>query len=159
MFENTELNELQRRLHDAHESSAGLRDRIAELERERDEARELLAKALIRGDLALEETKKAKEAYNHLGEQNAKLRDIAEKTLDFLSSCGASETEEWVQLHDSLDQLKKEDAERPHCSADPFRKWKWMMDYCKCKGMSPTLGWGSAEEAFLKTIGKWEGAK
>jgi hypothetical protein len=31
------------------------------LERERDEARELLAKALVRGDLALAETKKAKE--------------------------------------------------------------------------------------------------
>jgi len=40
--------------------------------------------------------------------QNAKLRDIAEKALDFLSSCGASETEEWVQLHDSLDQLKED---------------------------------------------------
>ena len=39
-------------------------------------------------------------------EQNVKVRDIAEKALDFLSSCGASETEEWVQLHDSLDQLK-----------------------------------------------------
>jgi hypothetical protein len=37
-----------------------------------------------------------------------------------------------------------------------INKWKWMMDYCKRKGMSPTLGWGSAEEAFLKTIGKWE---
>lgn len=35
---------------------------IAEkLERERDEARELLSKALVRGDLALSETKKAKE--------------------------------------------------------------------------------------------------
>jgi hypothetical protein len=34
---------------------------ICVLRRERDEARELLAKALVRGDLALEETKKAKE--------------------------------------------------------------------------------------------------
>jgi len=122
---------------------------IARLERERDKEAK---------DYELHIAKLC-EAYNHLGEQNAKLRDIAEKTLDFLSSCGASETEEWVQLHDSLDQLKKEDAERPHCSADPFRKWKWMMDYCKRKGMSPTLGWGSAEEAFLKTIGKWEEKK
>lgn len=32
MAENTELSELQRRLHDAHESSSRLRDRITELE-------------------------------------------------------------------------------------------------------------------------------
>lgn len=32
MAENTELNQLQRRLHDAHESSARLRARIEELE-------------------------------------------------------------------------------------------------------------------------------
>jgi hypothetical protein len=36
----------------------------------------------------------------------------------------------------------------PTCSADPFPKWKWMMDYCKINGMSPTLGWESAEKAW-----------
>ena len=39
MTENTEANELQRRLHDAHESSAMLRDRIEELERWVDEGK------------------------------------------------------------------------------------------------------------------------
>jgi len=33
-MENTELSELQRRLHDAHSSADGLRNRIDELERE-----------------------------------------------------------------------------------------------------------------------------
>jgi len=40
-MENTELMELQRRLHDLHESSDRLRNRIGELERERDEARRI----------------------------------------------------------------------------------------------------------------------
>ena len=36
----------------------------------------------------------------------------------------------------------------PPCSPDPFPKWKWMMDYCKRCGMSPTLGWDQAEKAW-----------
>jgi hypothetical protein len=93
-------------------------------------------------------------------EQNTKLREIAERAINYLDqSYRDGFSDEASDLRYELNQLKKEDAERPHCSADPFRKWKWMMDYCKCKGMSPTLGWGSAEEAFLRTLGKWEDAK
>jgi hypothetical protein len=36
----------------------------------------------------------------------------------------------------------------PPCSPDPFPKWKWMMDYCKRRGTSPTLGWDQAEKAW-----------
>jgi len=69
------------------------------LERERDEARELLAKALVRGDLALAETKKAKEELfwsdyqdkremlrerDEAREQNAKLQDIAERAIKLI---------------------------------------------------------------------------
>ncbi len=33
---------------------------------------------------------------------------------------------------------------------DPFPKWKWKMDWCKEHGLSPTLGWGEAEEAWAE---------
>ena len=33
-------------------------------------------------------------------------------------------------------------------SVDPFPKWKWMMDYCKSKRISPALGWEMAEKAW-----------
>ena len=29
-------------------------------------------------------------------------------------------------------------------------KWMWMMNYCKARGFSPTLGWESAEKAWNK---------
>jgi hypothetical protein len=68
-------------------------------EQERDKARELLAKALVRGDLALAETKKAKEELfwsdyqdkremlrerDEAREQNAKLQDIAERAIKLI---------------------------------------------------------------------------
>ncbi len=31
---------------------------------------------------------------------------------------------------------------------DPSLKWKWMMDFCKTKGISPTDGWEMAEKAW-----------
>jgi predicted nucleic acid-binding Zn-ribbon protein len=46
MIENTELSELQRRLHDAHESAARLRDTITRLEREKTSLREVVAELL-----------------------------------------------------------------------------------------------------------------
>ena len=48
MAENTELNELQRRLHDAHESSAMLRATINRLEAEIQDAKSILRKELDR---------------------------------------------------------------------------------------------------------------
>lgn len=48
MKENTELDELQRRLHDAHESSAMLRDKIDRLEAEIEDAKNILRKELDR---------------------------------------------------------------------------------------------------------------
>ena len=48
MKENTELDELQRRLHDAHESSANLRDTIDRLKAEIEDAKSILRKELDR---------------------------------------------------------------------------------------------------------------
>lgn len=48
MKENTELDELQRRLHDAHESSAMLRATIDRLEAEMEDAKNILRKELDR---------------------------------------------------------------------------------------------------------------
>jgi hypothetical protein len=31
-----------------------------------------------------------------------------------------------------------------------IRKWRWIMDYCKNRGMSPTLGWKIAECEYNK---------
>ncbi len=31
-------------------------------------------------------------------------------------------------------------------------RWLWMMNYCKNRGMSPTLGWESAKEAWEKHL-------
>jgi hypothetical protein len=77
MAENTEMMELQRRLHDAHESSARLRDRITELEgwvaegkrngtrcaEERDSAAELLAEIMRDEVNAQDEAEKWLRAY------------------------------------------------------------------------------------------------
>jgi hypothetical protein len=89
--------------------------------RERNEARELLAKALVRGDLALSETKKAKEELfwsdcqdkremqrelDEAREKNAKLRDIAGRAIDMLEFNAHSKHGTIVQLRAELDQLK-----------------------------------------------------
>ena len=33
-------------------------------------------------------------------------------------------------------------------------RWSWQMDYCQEHGMSPSLGWEKAREAYLETHGK-----
>jgi hypothetical protein len=83
------------------------------------EARELLAKALVRGDLALSETKKAKEELfwsdcqdkremqrelAEVREQNAKLRDIAERAIDDLRWFYEGKSDSIVN---ELDRLKE----------------------------------------------------
>jgi hypothetical protein len=59
------LEDFRRECDEAKEAIRALAEHgeseIQRITKERDEARELLAKALVRGDLALEETKKAKE--------------------------------------------------------------------------------------------------
>ncbi len=98
-------------------------DFARKLERERDEARELLANALVRGDLALSETKKAKEELfwsdyqdkremqrerDEAREQNAKLRDIAEMAIKAISSSEYGEfSYTSAVLRAELDQLKE----------------------------------------------------
>ena len=108
-------------------------DIARKFERERDEARELLAKALVRGDLALAETKKANEklfwsdyqdkremqrerdfALGELGativerdktrKKNAKLRDLAERAVERI------EQENWgiTEVADFWKQLRTE---------------------------------------------------
>jgi hypothetical protein len=93
MAENTELAELQRRLHDAHESSSRLRDRITELEgwvvegkrngarcaEERDSAAELLAEIMRDEVNAQDEAEKWLRAYvpHLLLSENNKLTDEA----------------------------------------------------------------------------------
>ena len=32
--------------------------------------------------------------------------------------------------------------------AETCQQWKWMMEFCKKLGMSPTLGWEMAEKAW-----------
>lgn len=33
---------------------------------------------------------------------------------------------------------------------DRLKKWNWIMEYCKNRGMSPTLGWKIAEAEYNK---------
>lgn len=108
-------------------------NKTEDYKRERDEARELLAKALVRGDLALAETKKANEklfwsdyqdkremqrerdfALGELGativerdktrKKNAKLRDLAERAVERI------EQENWgiTEVADFWKQLRTE---------------------------------------------------
>lgn len=41
---------------------------------------------------------------------------------------------------------------QPTCKVELFPKWKWMMDYCKANGMSPTMGWEIAEEKWSQAF-------
>lgn len=36
------------------------------------------------------------------------------------------------------------------CSADPFPKWKWMMDYCRERKWHPSEFWDLAEKAWCE---------
>lgn len=67
------------------------------LKQERDEARELLAKSIVRGDLALEETKKAKDALHWSDIQDIREmqreRDEARKERDQLKQLLAADSE------------------------------------------------------------------
>ena len=94
-----EISELQRRLHEAHESASRLRDTISKLERERDEARVMLNRA---NEQHIEETLLT----NKYAKENDELKEQLKRNI--LDSFPVTEERvKWERLIQERDQLRK----------------------------------------------------
>jgi chromosome segregation ATPase len=101
--ERDEAREECRRLIDVGVNGAGARC-FAEIQRERDEARGLAEQRLEAGGGIRKEREEIWNLLVEAREQNAKLRDIAERL--FAAGVGRMKTDDWRTLRAELDQLK-----------------------------------------------------
>ena len=68
------------------------------------------------------------------------------------------------RLEEELNELRSDEARLLNSNGELERrikrlesdaistKWVWMMNYCKTHGISPTLGWESAEKAWTAAL-------
>jgi polyhydroxyalkanoate synthesis regulator phasin len=118
-------------------------DTAKRLERERDEARKLLANALVRGDLALEETKKAQEDLlwsdiqdkREMQRERDEARAVAARIADILSGLELRTTEELARLEQERNEAREAlrelwqtaDAYIPQIDEEQATKWHHAM--------------------------------
>lgn len=81
---------------------------------------------------------------HHAPEKTTMFVSLTVTEYKFLDGiCPIPDGQKWCE---DLSEAKR--INDPHQSAHNSEQWSWMMNYCKNRGVSPTLGWDSAKKAW-----------